>query len=84
MIVFDSSVTMLEAAQAGLGIAIAPPRMFGHLLGTQRISRPFAPEISFGSYWLTHLQSRAETSAMREFAQWLIAELFADEQTRLR
>lgn len=78
VIVFDSSVTMLEAAQADIGIAIAPARMFRHLLTSRRICRPFPSEVSFGSYWLTHLQSRAETSAMREFAQWLTAELVAD------
>ncbi len=81
VIVFDSSVTMLEAAQSGIGIAIAPAGMFSHLLSTNRINRPFSSEISFGSYWLTHLQSREETGAMREFAQWLTAELFADDQT---
>jgi len=75
VMVFDSSVTMLEAAQAGIGIAIAPARMFNHLLSSNRIQRPFLPEISLGSYWLTRLQSKTETSAMREFAQWLSAEL---------
>lgn len=75
VIVFDSSVTMLEAAKTGLGIAMAPALMFSHLLQTGAIVRPFRSEISFGSYWLTRLQSKAETSAMREFAQWLSAEL---------
>lgn len=75
VIVFDSSVTMLEAAKTGIGVAIAPARMFSHLLQTGAIVRPFHSEISFGSYWLTRLQSKAETSAMREFAQWLSAEL---------
>jgi len=80
VMVFDSSVTMLEAAQAGIGIAIAPARMFSHLLRSGRIARPFSPEISLGSYWLTRLQSRVETSAMREFAQWLSAELVANAE----
>ena len=75
VMVFDSSVTMLEAAQSGIGIAIAPARMFSHLLHNGRVVRPFQSEISLGSYWLTRLQSRAESSAMREFAQWLSAEL---------
>lgn len=59
--VFDSSVTMLEAAQAGVGIAIAPVDMFTHLLNSERIVQPFATRIDLGSYWLTRLQSRAET-----------------------
>lgn len=80
VIVFDSSVTMLEAAQTGIGVAIAPARMFSHLLRSGRIQRPFSSEISFGSYWLTRLQSKAETSAMREFVQWLSAELVASAE----
>lgn len=79
VIVFDSSITMLEAAQSGLGVALAPARMFDHLLRNGRIQRPFHHEISFGSYWLTRLQSKTETSAMREFAQWLSAALHIDE-----
>jgi LysR family transcriptional regulator of beta-lactamase len=75
VIVFDSSVTMLEAAQAGIGVAIAPARMFGRLLGAGVIQRPFSAEISLGSYWLTRLQSKTETPAMLEFANWLSAEM---------
>ncbi len=78
VIVFDSSVTMLEAAQAGVGVAIAPARMFSRLIDSGQIQQPFTSEISLGSYWLTRLQSRIETSAMREFAQWLSAELIAN------
>jgi len=77
--VFDSSVTMLEAARAGVGIALAPVRMFSHLLASGHIVQPFAAEISFGRYWLTHLQSREESPAMREFAWWLSSELQAVE-----
>lgn len=80
VIVFDSSVTMLEAALAGVGVAIAPARMFSRLIDSGQILRPFASEISLGSYWLTRLQSRVETSAMREFAQWLSAELVASAE----
>ena len=80
VIVFDSSVTMLEAALAGVGVAIAPARMFSRLIDSGQIRRPFASEISLGSYWLTRLQSRVETSAMREFAQWLSAELVASAE----
>ena len=75
VMVFDSSVTMLEAAQAGAGIAIAPVDMFTHLLNSERIVQPFATQIDLGSYWLTRLQSRAETPAMSEFAQWLVGKM---------
>jgi hypothetical protein len=42
--------------------------MFTHLLSSERIVQPFATQIDLGSYWLTRLQSRTETPAMREFA----------------
>ena len=75
VMVFDSSVTMLEAAQTGVGVAIAPVSMFTHLLNSERIVQPFATQIDLGSYWLTRLQSRAETPAMREFTQWLVGKM---------
>lgn len=75
VVVFDSSVTMLEAAQAGIGVAIAPVRMFTHLLSSERIVQPFLTQIDLGSYWITRLQSRPETPAMREFSRWLIGVL---------
>ncbi len=75
VMVFDSSVTMIEAAQAGAGIAIAPPRMFAHLLQQQRLVQPFRHEITLGGYWLTRLQSRVLTAAMQDFASWLTAEM---------
>lgn len=71
VMVFDSSVTMLEAAQAGAGVAIAPVNMFTHLLNSERIVCPFDTRISLGSYWLTRLQSRVETPAMLDFSSWL-------------
>jgi LysR family transcriptional regulator of beta-lactamase len=75
MVMFDSSVTMLAAAEQGFGVALAPVAMFRHLLAQGRIVQPFATELTLGSYWLTRLQSKAETAAMREFSQWLFAEM---------
>ncbi|CRX96296.1 transcriptional activator protein [Yersinia enterocolitica] len=72
---FDSSVSMLEAAQAEIGIALAPPAMFMHLLRSERIIQPFSTTVSLGGYWLTRLQSRTETPAMRDFALWLLSEM---------
>jgi LysR family transcriptional regulator of beta-lactamase len=72
--VFDSSTLMATAAEAGLGVALAPPAMFGDALAVERLVRPFAIEIDLGGYWLTRLMSRPETAAMRAFAGWLTAE----------
>ncbi|PDS29342.1 LysR family transcriptional regulator [Rhizobium phaseoli] len=73
-IVFDSSVAMMEAALQGLGVALAPPSMFSRHLSSGAIVQPFTPTISLGSYWLTRLQSRPVTPAMRAFSDWLFAQ----------
>jgi LysR family transcriptional regulator of beta-lactamase len=69
--IFDSSALMVTAAQAGLGVALAPPAMFADELTSERLVRPFALEIDTGRYWLTRLNSRPETPAMRAFAAWI-------------
>ncbi|MFJ7795043.1 LysR family transcriptional regulator [Pseudomonas sp. NPDC096950] len=71
-IVFDSSLAMMEAAMQGAGVALAPPLMFARQLAAGAIEQPFAIHITTGSYWLTRLQSRAETAAMVAFKQWLL------------
>jgi len=70
-IVFDSSLAMMEAALQGAGVALAPPLMFARQLATGAIEQPFAIGVTTGSYWLTRLQSRAETAAMTAFKEWL-------------
>ncbi|MBX4937876.1 LysR family transcriptional regulator [Rhizobium binae] len=73
-IVFDSSIAMMGAALQGLGVALAPPSMFSRLLSSGAIVQPFAATISLGSYWLTRLQSRPVTPAMRAFSDWVFAQ----------
>ncbi|MBA4328968.1 MAG: LysR family transcriptional regulator [Polaromonas sp.] len=70
--VFDSSLTMAEAAAQGAGIALLPVRMFARELQQGRLVRPFAAEVSNGRYWLTRLKSRPVTQAMRAFDAWLL------------
>lgn len=70
--VFDSSLTMAEAAGQGAGVALLPARMFGRALRDGRLARPFGTEIALGAYWLTRLHSRAETVAMAAFRDWLL------------
>lgn len=71
-IVFDSSLAMMEAALQGAGTALAPPLMFARQLAAGAIEQPFDIGITTGSYWLTRLQSRPETSAMTMFKEWLL------------
>lgn len=70
--VFDSSVPMVAAAAAGLGVALAPAAMFARELATERLVRPFTVEIETGRYWLTRLHSRPESAAMAAFRAWLL------------
>ncbi|WP_275783036.1 LysR family transcriptional regulator [Pararhizobium gei] len=73
--VFDSSLTLVEAAARGVGVALVPVAMFGHDLDAGRIVRPFAITALTGSYWLTRLKSRGETASMKAFRHWLLSEL---------
>lgn len=75
---FDSSLTLAEAAAQGAGIALLPTRMFEHMLQQGRLVRPFAHEVDTGAYWLTYLKSRPVSGALQIFRQWLIAQLQAD------
>lgn len=70
--VFDTSMVMAAAAIAGHGVALAPAAMFEKELRAEVLVRPFAVEVATGCYWLTRLMSRAETSSMRAFRDWLV------------
>lgn len=74
VMIFDSSLTMIEAALLGAGIALAPCKVFNHLLQTEKLIRPFPAEINLGDYWLTRLKSRAESAAMTVFSGWISAQ----------
>ncbi|MFY3385171.1 LysR family transcriptional regulator [Paracidovorax sp. MALMAid1276] len=69
--VFDSSLTLAEAAAQGAGAALLPVCMFERELRQGRLVRPFAVELHRGAYWLTRLQSRPVTAAMHAFQGWL-------------
>lgn len=66
--VFDSSIALADVAAQGHGVALLPARLFAH---DARLVRPFAQEVSVGSYWLTRAQNRPVTAGMRAFAAWV-------------
>ena len=72
--VFDSSLTLAEAAAQGAGAALLPVRMFARELRQGRLVQPFAQQLHRGAYWLTRLQSRPATGAMAAFSGWLTAQ----------
>ncbi|MFC6490109.1 LysR family transcriptional regulator [Nitratireductor sp. GCM10026969] len=77
---FDSSLTLVEAAARGVGVALVPVAMFARELEEGRIVQPFETAVSTGRYWLTRLKSRTESAAMKAFGQWILAEMTADVQ----
>jgi len=72
---FDSSVTLMEAAARGVGVALVPVAMFQQEIEAGRIVQPFKITAHTGSYWLTRLKSHTETASMRTFRRWLLAEI---------
>jgi DNA-binding transcriptional LysR family regulator len=83
-VVFDSSVTMAEAAAQATGVALLPVRMFRRELRLRRLVQPFPIEIAVGAYWLTALKSKRETAAMQAFRAWLLDAAAADQDRRIR
>jgi hypothetical protein len=49
--------------------------MFAREIAEGRVVQPFGVTVSAGSYWLTHLKSRAETPSMNAFRTWILAEI---------
>ena len=77
--IFDSSITMADAAAQGVGVALLPAALFGEALRSERLVQPFDLGVTLGGYWLTRLKSRPESDAMRTFAGWLDACVRAEE-----
>jgi len=76
--VFDSSVTMAEAAMQGMGVALAPPAMLRRAIDDGVLVRPFAQQVISGRYWLTWLKSRVPSPAMLAFRDWIGAQAISD------
>jgi LysR family transcriptional regulator of beta-lactamase len=72
--VFDASLTMVQAAIQGEGVALAPPVMFARDLDEERLVLPF-PDITIpGAYWLTAPSDRSPALAFQSFREWLLSE----------
>lgn len=71
--VFDASLTMVQAALGGEGIALAPPAMFGRDIDENRLVQPFAANVDTGAYWLTTPRGKPASPALAAFRTWLAA-----------
>jgi LysR family transcriptional regulator of beta-lactamase len=76
-IVFDSSVTMANAAVQGAGVALLPVSMFSRELRSAELVQPFGCTADVGKYWLSARRRRQNSHAMTIFADWLKAETAA-------
>lgn len=81
---FDSSVTMAEAAALGVGVALLPSLMFTQDIRRKRLARPFDAEVSLGAYWITSLRSKPPGAAMEAFRSWLLTEAAKTDATSTR
>ena len=72
---FDASVLMVQAAMAGVGVALAPAAMFHRELASGRLMQPFATEVDVGRYWLTRSLGRETPPAFAVLRQWLLSTL---------
>jgi LysR family transcriptional regulator, regulator of gene expression of beta-lactamase len=69
--VFDASTLMVQAAELGQGVALAPVCMFERAIAGGQLVQPFETAVSRGGYWLTRLNSKEPTPAMEAFQAWL-------------
>jgi len=77
--VFDSLSLMVQAAIEGVGVALAPPVMFGRELHARQLVQPFPILAEAGSYWLTALKSKPPSPAMAAFREWCRSPQFHEQ-----
>ena len=71
--VFDASLTMVQAALAGEGVALAPTDMFPRDIAEGRLVQPFSISVETGAYWLATLRGKSGSPALAAFQTWLRA-----------
>ncbi|MGO4259365.1 LysR family transcriptional regulator [Lysobacter sp. TAB13] len=69
--IFDSSLTMVQCALQGLGVALAPASMFARELAEGRLVQPFETMLDAGGYWLTRLALKPAGDGATAFSQWI-------------
>ncbi|RZF24895.1 hypothetical protein EVC45_36420 [Paraburkholderia sp. UYCP14C] len=68
---FDHLPLMLEAAAAGLGIAVAPSILVAREIESQRLLAPFGFVACGASFACCVLKARAEQPELRSLCEWL-------------
>ncbi len=79
---FQDTPMAVDAALAGMGVAIVPRRFVQAELAEGKLVAPFGREIRSGmAYYLLYPQGRAEEPRVVRFRDWLLAE-FASERPK--
>lgn len=73
--VLDSSLAIAQTASRSFGIALLPICLFHGWVERGLLMRPFSAQIETGSYWLTRMNSAAESTGQAAFREWLISEM---------
>jgi LysR family transcriptional regulator, regulator of gene expression of beta-lactamase len=79
--VFDSSITIANAAARGFGVGLLPAALFQDEVRQRRLVRPFGIEVALGDYWITSLHSRRPSPAMLSFKNWLLETITAKQKS---
>ena len=82
---FNQTVLAIEAAAAGLGVALAPAALVEGDLASGRLVRLATAELSEPfAYYLVYPAEKSERAAVKAFRAWLLAELGSAESPTLR
>jgi LysR family glycine cleavage system transcriptional activator len=73
---FEHFAMVIQAAVAGLGLAVLPRFLVEDELRTRQLVVPFrGTTVRSGSYWLAYPEAKKDLPALVAFRDWLLAEI---------
>jgi LysR family transcriptional regulator, glycine cleavage system transcriptional activator len=73
---FEHFAMVIQAAMAGLGLAVLPRFLVEDELRTRQLVVPFrGTTVRSGSYWLAYPEAKRDLPALVAFRDWLLAEI---------
>lgn len=72
---FSQTTMVIEAALAGIGLAVLPIFMIEEHVANGRLHLPFGPPVASGAgYYVVYPETRRPSAPVRRFRDWIIAE----------
>ena len=72
---FSQTTMVIEAALAGIGLAVLPVFMIEEHVADGRLHLPFGPPVASGAgYYVVYPETRRPSTSVRLFRDWIIAE----------